>query len=366
MYHFYQDMVHGGGDFLDGLDRCFSGGGDFGRLGFSYGTTHSYNRRSRSKADCDCTYCVACCAWSRVFVDVAVCCKGQSSKRRYAILWTWIVVIVFIAAMATSLGTYGPRVTEMSESDMREVTSGVSTTFCTDVTIKSIDAQFDAYILHGKPKIRQDRNSYQYNKTMSIPNEKYKYWGYYLLKGTKLEIKNCAYDNHTFDVYIIQGKNNFDAWKRNSYDTSSYKEYYLTFHCPGFFNFYVSETDEYYIVYVNHGSEASITATFSLNRTVYDTSDSVAWCKNVRYCDLSYSGQVSDESVVIFVKSAQNEEGDATLNTECKHRVWVFVLVFFLVPFCVGAFGTIFIFLRSRRRNAQNISVPLRATSNPI
>ena len=171
---------------------------------------------------------------------------------------------------------------------------------------------------------------------MSIPNEKYEYWGFYLLKGTKLEIKNCAYGNHTFDVYIIQGKKNFDAWKRDSYDTSSYKEYYLTFHCPGFFNFYVSETDEYYIVYVNHGSEASITATFSLNRTVYDTSDSVAWCKNVRYCDLSYSGKGSDESVVIFVKSAQNEEGDATLNTDCKHRVCVFVLVFFLVPLCVG------------------------------
>ena len=350
-------MVHGGGSCGGG----YSGGGGFSGGGFYYGGSHYHAERRTRRC------CAACCAG----IGVCVCCVGLSTKSRIAVLWTWIILIFLIAAMATSFGRYGPRVMESTESDMTEMTSGLSTDFCTGVVVTSPDTQFDAYILSNKPQINEDTIPYQFRKTVNLTSEKYEYWGYNLLKGSRLKIENCPNDSHRFDMYIIQGEGNFNTWKNNNdnRDVQSHTQHYVTSSCPSFVSYDVFETDEYYIVYANKEhvfGQGTLSATFYLNGTVYDTSNYVQWCKDVKYCDLSYSNQGSDESLVVFVKSAENSDGDATLHTKCKHRSWMFVLVFLLVPIVAGAFFSFMIYIKCRKPLKHNTRPGAASESRPL
>ncbi|KAK3097598.1 hypothetical protein FSP39_011281 [Pinctada imbricata] len=340
-------MVHGGGSCSGG--GFSGGGGGFSGGGFTSGYTYGTSRHYGGSSQADCTCCELCCKGMCVGLGVVVCCRKQSLKRRIGILWGWIVVIIFVSSMATSLGTYGPHQTEASYSDMINMRSGLSTVFCSDVKITSTDSQFDAYILKDIPRIGTGLKNYITKKSTYVPEDKYEYWGFYLLAGSTVEITSCPED-YTLRFFVVRGKKNFEKWKENNWDYDSYLRKY-TVDCvvrSSTVFFGVEDTDEHYFIFANYGYQGvSLTATFNLTRTTYDLSNYKQWCRDVRFCQMSYT-EGSSETLVVFINSTVNSEGDATFKTECVHRAWLFVILFFLLPVIVGLLATFLLYMKYR------------------
>ena len=62
------------------------------------------------------------------------------------------------------------------------------------------------------------------------------------------------------------------------------------------------------------------------------------------FCDLAYSCVVCDEIVMVKIGSVYNAYGHGTLTTECQHRLWMYLIIFGLIPILLGALGTFIIY----------------------
>jgi hypothetical protein len=72
---------------------------------------------------------------------------------------------------------------------MRPITFGISPRFCTGVDVKSSDYPISVYMLPDKPAVKSgNRTSHVYQKYATLEEDKYEYWGYYLLEKSKVTI----------------------------------------------------------------------------------------------------------------------------------------------------------------------------------
>ncbi|XP_056642884.1 uncharacterized protein LOC130449224 isoform X1 [Diorhabda sublineata] len=79
----------------------------------------------------------------------------------------------------------------VAESDVLVITEGVSSIFCESLGLK-MNSTFNAFQLPNKPNKSEKVKHIRLKKSMSLPDDTLEYWGFYLLKGSKVKLKICS------------------------------------------------------------------------------------------------------------------------------------------------------------------------------
>ncbi|XP_017075979.1 uncharacterized protein LOC108111129 isoform X2 [Drosophila eugracilis] len=79
----------------------------------------------------------------------------------------------------------------MAESDIIEIRAGISSIFCAKHTLR-MNSNFNAFQLRNKPEIATNRKHIRLKKSMILPDDTLEYWGFFLLKGARVQVKFCS------------------------------------------------------------------------------------------------------------------------------------------------------------------------------
>lgn len=76
-------------------------------------------------------------------------------------------------------------------SDMRLIDNRVSTTWCQKQLVKS-NTTFNAFLMAKPPTVSKDRVRVTMTRHLKLSDDMKEYWGFYLLKGSKVTVTTCA------------------------------------------------------------------------------------------------------------------------------------------------------------------------------
>ncbi|XP_075151378.1 uncharacterized protein LOC142225488 isoform X2 [Haematobia irritans] len=79
----------------------------------------------------------------------------------------------------------------VAESDIIEIRDGISSIFCQQHSLK-MSSHFNAFQLRSKPEISSNHKHIRLKKSMTLPDDTFEYWGFYLLKGARVLLKFCS------------------------------------------------------------------------------------------------------------------------------------------------------------------------------
>ncbi|XP_073841496.1 uncharacterized protein [Musca autumnalis] len=79
----------------------------------------------------------------------------------------------------------------VAESDIIEIRDGISSIFCQQHSLK-MTTPFNAFQLRGKPETSTNHKHIRLKKSMTLPDDTFEYWGFYLLKGARVLLKFCS------------------------------------------------------------------------------------------------------------------------------------------------------------------------------
>ncbi|CAG9862707.1 unnamed protein product [Phyllotreta striolata] len=100
-------------------------------------------------------------------------------------------------------------VTPVAESDILSLQEGISSIFCKSLSLK-MNSTFNAFQLQGKPTKSEKLKHIRLKKSMTLPDDTLEYWGFYLLKGSVVQLKVCSrYDGGR--ILVVRGEKNLDT-----------------------------------------------------------------------------------------------------------------------------------------------------------
>ncbi|KAM7351228.1 uncharacterized protein ACRADG_004168 isoform 2-T2 [Cochliomyia hominivorax] len=79
----------------------------------------------------------------------------------------------------------------VAESDIIEIRDGISSIFCQQHSLK-MSSNFNAFQLASRPEISTNHKHIRLKKSMTLPDDTFEYWGFYLLKGARVLLKFCS------------------------------------------------------------------------------------------------------------------------------------------------------------------------------
>lgn len=94
----------------------------------------------------------------------------------------------------------------VTESDILEVTDGVSTVFCSEHMLQ-MNGTFNAFQMTQKPEITSYRQHIRLKKSMNLPDDTLEYWGFYLLKGASVALSVCSRFQGA-SILVVKGERN--------------------------------------------------------------------------------------------------------------------------------------------------------------
>ncbi|OWF40559.1 uncharacterized protein LOC110463620 [Mizuhopecten yessoensis] len=336
-------MVHGGG-------TC-SGGSSGG-----YSSNHTYVSTTHFRHNDTPGTPLTCDDFKRCCLCLGLCfgCRGKNNFHRIFRIWGWIAVLSLVTGLAVGFGKYGPTAIPASPSDMIPLTHGIHSSFCEGVIV---DTTFpvNTYLLPSPPIVSTRQVKHTINQTAVVVRNRYEYWGFYLLSGSKIEIDICG-DNDG-DLYLIKGDSKFSSWKEDNYDPGTYKKTVRTKLCKSpshsrtRLTYSVALTDEFYIVLTNHNRHPlSASITFNINRAVFVLGDGTEVCHKSLKCHVDLSGDNADGSIVVYVP--ESDDFDFDVKTVCLRRSSVFIAIFLIVPLVIGLLITGYLVYITRRSNS--------------
>jgi hypothetical protein len=260
----------------------------------------------------------------------------------------WIIALFLVCCVGFPLGfkVFGRKEIVAMPTDMREVTHGISTFFCSKVHIYSWDQGVNFYLLPFKPEIDPFSRKI-YNATYTYPSVEtryYQHYVFYMLQDSFVTL--TSHCDSQLDMYVFQGKDNFDTFNNNQVCDVCYihneqftgsSRYSLSF----------TSTDSYYFVYVNRGLVDSrpLESHFYLDRTLYYLGDSIL-CQGS--CDMYFEFN-SFQSIVFEYGTDWQTPVTARVRSHCRPRISVYMLVFALPTFVFALGLTVLICFLSRR-----------------
>ncbi|XP_037910349.1 uncharacterized protein LOC119651080 isoform X2 [Hermetia illucens] len=94
----------------------------------------------------------------------------------------------------------------VTESDIIEVRDGISNIFCQQHSLR-MNSSFNAFQLKTRPEVSTNHKHIRLKKSMTLPDDTLEYWGFYLLKGARVELKVCSrYDGSR--ILVVKGDRN--------------------------------------------------------------------------------------------------------------------------------------------------------------
>ncbi|XP_071085829.1 uncharacterized protein [Haliotis cracherodii] len=262
----------------------------------------------------------------------------MSRYLRIALLWLYVATAVLTAGLLISLRVLGTNMFQAAPTDMRKVEHGVNNAFCQSLTLNSSDP-FEAYIFDEEPVVdprrTEDLNT---SYVMSIESNHYEYWGFYLLPGSTLQVNSTTSYSPFTTLFVIQGDSNLQTWLDGKGDCSGcyVSKHDLLPHDTYTMN--STEADNYYFVYYNMGLwDTSPTANFVIRRTLYDVTKSTSACTFVpgqRSCLMDIS--LNPKQSIVFHSGRRALHQSIDMWSSCGARVWMYVIVFALIPTLVA------------------------------
>jgi hypothetical protein len=201
---------------------------------------------------------------------------------------------------------------------------------------------------------------YEKSISASISRNSYEYWGFYLLEGSSVVLTVCPDDR--LDLYIIKGKDNLDAWIENADCNDCYESYHYIFYCSvqkyaSKFDITASISDQFYFLLANDDysiigpgpTEAQVD--IRLNRKTYNMQGSSIVCFHDFDCDVPIP--ISGTTSVVFYVPPENSF-DTSVTVYCRPRVYMYTLLFAILPVACGSLITFLILRISRTSRRQN------------
>ncbi|XP_013102296.1 uncharacterized protein LOC106083678 isoform X2 [Stomoxys calcitrans] len=97
----------------------------------------------------------------------------------------------------------------VAESDIIEIRDGISSIFCQQHSLK-MNSYFNAFQLRSKPEISSNHKHIRLKKSMTLPDDTFEYWGFYLLKGARVLLKFCSrYEGSR--MLVVKGARELDT-----------------------------------------------------------------------------------------------------------------------------------------------------------
>ena len=337
-------MTHGCGAVSSG-----GGGGGFSSGGIStvaIAGAYSSSRRRNSRNDDSGLECCCAICW---LIGFLLCIKKMSPKTRIVLTWVWITAIALTSGFLVAENYFQDQTLSDSPWDMRQV-KRVSTPFCSSMSIAA-SSNIDVYLLSSSPRIVSDSSrKHVFQASSYIGDGRYEYWGFYLIEGSSVKVRVSSSET-LLDFYVIKGKSNLNKWIDNSDCSNCYRNFTEvlvgTYGYSVTFNF--SETDQYYFLFANTyyvSAGAFVDVQFFLTRTYYDVTDGLHICTDSTSCkvDLSIGGSSN-----IIIQVPKESPDDLSVTVECDTRVYMYVLIFGMVPMFAGVCISLGIYKYSKR-----------------
>ncbi|XP_011499514.1 PREDICTED: uncharacterized protein LOC105363492 isoform X2 [Ceratosolen solmsi marchali] len=94
----------------------------------------------------------------------------------------------------------------VTESDIVEITDGISPIFCSAHTLK-MNETFHAFQVSRRPEKAAYRKHIRLKKSMTLPDDTLEYWGFYLLKGATVALSVCSRFKGS-SILVVKGERN--------------------------------------------------------------------------------------------------------------------------------------------------------------
>lgn len=100
--------------------------------------------------------------------------------------------IFFIVPLVLKFHVYKPEHKQVAAGDVLQVHGRISTTWCQGVELSS-DLSFQSFLYESEPRIDESdiERTVTYNQII-LPNKAQKYWGFHLLRGSKVNVSSCV------------------------------------------------------------------------------------------------------------------------------------------------------------------------------
>ncbi|KAK3605355.1 hypothetical protein CHS0354_040943 [Potamilus streckersoni] len=258
------------------------------------------------------------CSLISTFLKNIMCPGKIKRKARVAILWVCLTTVFLPMALIIRFGKYADQSVTASSHDMRTV-DGISTVFCEKITIKS-SKFIDVYLFPTYPDISPQLQSSYMTQNTSIGVNKYEYWEFYLIKGSK-------------------GKDMLKEWESDTSCTTCYMYYTNIYNKCEFFEsddylLNILETNEYYFVFSNEvKSTVTLQVNFQLNRAMYNITYSINQCLSTSSCTFILKS-LSSMVAAFYVEGM--DQKDVIVTYSCEARLWLYISAFFLIPTFFG------------------------------
>ncbi|XP_045201115.2 uncharacterized protein LOC123554825 [Mercenaria mercenaria] len=284
------------------------------------------------------------------------CLTKMKPKSRIILTWFYTVICACVTGSLVARYHYLNKLAA-SPTDMREIDM-VSTTFCESVTVTS-SSPITVYKFYSVPEIGNTYTDFYRRVSTNLERDEYQYWGFYLLKGSIITARVCgrAY------LYRIVGKDKLNQWIGGSHRDSSDGGPILTNYCgsgiyqPIIVNVTATKSEQYYFLFLNtvliNGQRTNVKVDFVLQRKFYMGRNNVSTivCMESSNCTVPLSAQ-SSETVVFYVPDHVRTD-EIQVISRCKPRVYMYILVFGILPFLIGTLITCAIVKFTRKRNTE-------------
>ncbi|KAK6194866.1 hypothetical protein SNE40_000404 [Patella caerulea] len=222
--------------------------------------------------------------------------------------------------------------------------SSFSTLLCKSYELNTFyDA--DAFLVNGEARISQKWREVVTLTERDVINEnEYVYHASHLIHGSSIHVKGCRILDMLpkAEVLVIKGESNWESWKTGncpiacvakSIDIKARQT------CNFMKNFElqydVTSDDNYYIV-ITQKADSGDQATFiysqlKLNKTVYDLSQTVRYCRQQPSCDLPLDfGKQQD--IIVRIENGQSSSHLGSVQAQCQLRITMWVGFFAIIP----------------------------------
>ncbi|XP_076302665.1 uncharacterized protein LOC143221009 [Lasioglossum baleicum] len=124
----------------------------------------------------------------------------------FCTLTTILPIILLITPLYLRHNFYANVVYAVTDSDILEVTDGISTIFCSAHTLQ-MNRTFNAFQMTQRPEITSYRKHIRLKKSMTLPDDTLEYWGFYLLEGANVALSVCSRFQGA-SILVVKGERN--------------------------------------------------------------------------------------------------------------------------------------------------------------
>jgi hypothetical protein len=265
--------------------------------------------------------------------------------------------IALMAGFLLAFVTYGSNEFEASPSDMRPLDAKYSSRLCSHFEVAEANAPVDVYFFDKMPPIRKGfhKNYLIEVDPQTIDTKHWEMVNFYMLKGSRLEVQTRA--SLTFppvDIYLIKGSYNLGEWI-GDHDCCYLMKNTISSMTWSYFDYNVTETDEYYITMAledysfSSASSATIHAKFGLQKTMYDWSEATDVCANYTGGGCGQDLTYGSDQVVIMYAPGRDQSGKLvkkySIGTMCEPRLVIYIPCFLVVPLIAYALWALMLWM---------------------